>query len=60
MNEVSSGIEWGTLFFTFFSLLMMIVIISPVFYFSRRLKEIKGLENRVRDLEKRERDRDQL
>lgn len=60
MTEVSSGIEWGTLFFTLFSLLMMIVIVSLIIYFSRRLKEIKGLEKRVKELEKRERDHDQL
>ncbi|MCE4956274.1 hypothetical protein [Macrococcoides caseolyticum] len=60
MTEASSGIEWGTLFFTFFSLSMMIVIVTLVIYFSRRLKEIKGLEKRVRDLEQCERNRDQI
>ncbi|RAI82280.1 hypothetical protein BFS35_000940 [Macrococcoides goetzii] len=56
--NASSSVEWGTLLFSIYSLVMMLLIISLIFYYSRRLNNLNKLDKRVRDLEKRDKRND--
>ncbi|WP_414050316.1 hypothetical protein [Macrococcus animalis] len=59
MIETTSSIEWGTVLFSLLLFIYILLAISLLIYLSKRRKGYKNLDQRVRELEKRDK-QDQL